>query len=85
VESLFPARDKPRLPKAARDEVAKRTLVHVEHQSSAGHVAVPNPNHQPGTDTPQYADIRLNKAVGEADQALLLEKVAALQAVCPMA
>jgi hypothetical protein len=31
VESLFPARDKPRLPKAARDEVAKRTLVRVEH------------------------------------------------------
>jgi hypothetical protein len=81
VESLFPARDKPRLSKAgeARAQVAARELNCIRSTSAIKHAAIPNPNYKKGADVPQYAAIRIVNCVDEPGQDRLLGRVKAME------
>ncbi|KAF2818206.1 hypothetical protein CC86DRAFT_375941 [Ophiobolus disseminans] len=83
VESLFPARDKPRLPKSgeARAQVAARELTRIRSTGAIKHAAIPNPNYKEGADIPQYAAIRIVDCVDEPGQERLLCRVKAMEEV----
>ncbi|KAF2820791.1 hypothetical protein CC86DRAFT_374122, partial [Ophiobolus disseminans] len=83
VESLFPARDKPRLPKAgeARAQVAARELNCIRSTGAIKHAAIPNPNYKEGAHVPQYAAIRIVDCVDEPGQERLLGRVKAMEEV----
>ncbi|KAF2818399.1 hypothetical protein CC86DRAFT_414046 [Ophiobolus disseminans] len=84
VESLFPARDNPRLPKAgeARAQVAARELNRIRSTSAIKHAAIPNPNYKEGADVPQYAAIRIVNCVDKPGQERLLGRVEAMEEAC---
>lgn len=84
VESLFPARDQPRLPKAgeARAQAAARPLQCISSTGAIKHAAVPNPNYKEGADIPQYAAIRLVGCVDKPDQERLMGRIKDMEEAC---
>jgi hypothetical protein len=70
LKSLFGPKERQRIPKADRDDVATRPLKAVPHNGTTTHVGIPNPNYVPGSDIPQYAAIRFAKCVSDASRGM---------------
>ncbi|KAF2818304.1 hypothetical protein CC86DRAFT_414067 [Ophiobolus disseminans] len=79
VQPACPPRGKARLAGKDREEVTKRVLHRIRHTKAISNVAILNPNHKEGAETPRYAAIRLSEVIGEEDQARLSKLIDALK------
>jgi hypothetical protein len=81
IQPACPPRDNARFAGRDHEEATKRVLHRTQHTKAITNVAILNPNHKEGAETPRYAAIRLSEVIGEEDQARLSKLIDALKDV----